>query len=76
MNVSEHKRRSIVPINVLRKDIPKGEKPPGWSSTVQSQMEIKENESELSANEEAALWEAQEIGIVKWSGEDGKRYND
>ena len=65
-----------MPINVLRKDIPRGEKPPGWSPTVKPQLGKKEKESELSANEEAALWEAQEIGIVKWSGEDGKRYND
>ena len=65
-----------MPINMLRKDIPKGEKPPGWSPTVKPRGEKKEKESELSATEEQALWEAQEIGIVKWSGEDGKRYND
>ncbi len=65
-----------MPINVLRKDIPKGEKPPGWSSTPKPHVERKGEDSELSESEEAALWEAQEIGLVKWSGEDGKRYND
>ncbi len=65
-----------MPINMLRKDVPKGEKPPGWSPTVQPEVGEKKKESELSESEEAALWEAQEIGIVKWSGEDGKRYND
>ena len=65
-----------MPINVLRKDIPKGEKPPGWSPTAKAPSKNKENNSDLSANEEAALWEAQEVGLVKWSGEDGKRYND
>ena len=65
-----------MPINVLRKDVPKGEKPPGWSPTVHFTQKKEEKDSDLSASEEAALWEAQEIGIVKWSGEDGKRYND
>jgi len=65
-----------VPINVLRKDIPQGEKPPGLSSTVKPHVEKQGKESELSESEEAALWEAQEIGLVKWSGEDGKRYSD
>ena len=65
-----------MPINVLRKDVPKGTKPPGWSPALTPHSEKSEKDSELSANEEAALWEAQEIGIVKWSGEDGKRYND
>ena len=65
-----------MPINMLRKDIPKGEKPPGWSPTVRPGAGEKKKESDLSVSEEAALWEAQEIGIVKWSGEDGKRYND
>jgi len=30
----------------------------------------------LAAEEEIAVWESEEVGIVKWSGEHGQRYSD
>ena len=69
-----------MPVNMLRKDIPKGEKPPEWVAILEKvpkmSLEEKQREEELAAKEIEALWESEEIGIVKWSGEDGQRSSD
>ena len=69
-----------MPVNVLQKDIPKGEKPPGWLSTLQKTSELspedKQKEADLAAEEQIAVWESEETGIVRWSGEHGQRYSD
>ena len=68
-----------MPVNVLRKDIPKGEKPPGWVSGEQETTlspEDKQKESDLAVQEKQAMWESEEIGIVRWSGEEGTRFSD
>jgi len=68
-----------MPVNVLRKDIPKGEKPPGWSTPAQMNEEGQnsdERERDLAVQEQEALWESEETGIVRWSGEHGQRYSD
>ena len=69
-----------MPVNMLRKDVPKGEKPPEWVAILEKvpsvSLEEKQREEELAAKEIEALWESEEIGIVKWSGEDGQRYSD
>ncbi len=69
-----------MPVNVLRKDIPRGHKPPGWVSTCErasgGDADAKQREADLAVQEQEALWESQEIGIVHWSGEEGKRYSD
>ena len=68
-----------MPVNVLRKDIPKGEKPPEWVSGEQEAKlspEEKLKESDLAVQEQQAMWESEEIGIVRWSGEEGQRFSD
>ncbi len=69
-----------MPVNFLRKDIPKGEKPPEWIATLQissqPSLEDKQKEADLAAEEEIAVWESEEVGIVKWSGEHGQRFSD
>ena len=69
-----------MPVNVLRKDIPKGQKPPGWVSTREEEAgasaEDKLKEADLAVREQEALWESEEIGIVRWSGEEGQRFSD
>ena len=68
-----------MPVNVLRKDIPKGEKPPGWVSGEQEAKlspEDKQKEADMAAEEQQKLWESEEIGIVRWSGEEGQRFSD
>ena len=68
-----------MPVNMLRKDIPKGEKPPGWSPVSQQRgrsPEDKQREQDLAVEEQEALWESEETGIVRWSGEHGQRYSD
>jgi hypothetical protein len=68
-----------MPVNVLRKDIPKGEKPPAWVSGEQEAKlspEEKLKESDLAVQEQQAMWESEEIGIVRWSGEEGQRFSD
>lgn len=68
-----------MPVNVLRKDIPKGEKPPGWVSASEQDTksaEDKMKEADLAAEEQQKLWESEEIGIVRWSGEEGQRFSD
>lgn len=69
-----------MPVNVLRKDIPKGQKPPGWVSAreqdAESSAEDKLKEADLAAEEQQKLWESEEIGIVRWSGEEGNRFSD
>lgn len=69
-----------MPVNVLRKDIPKGQKPPGWVSTREQGSERsaadKQKEADLAVREQEALWESEEIGIVRWSGEEGQRFSD
>lgn len=69
-----------MPVNVLRKDVPKGQKPPGWVSGSEREgrlsLEEKQREADLAAREQEALWESEEIGIVRWSGEEGQRFSD
>ena len=69
-----------MPVNVLRKDIPRGQKPPGWVDAREqvsgADAEAGQKEADLAVQEQEALWESQEIGIVHWSGEEGKRYSD
>ncbi len=68
-----------MPVNVLRKDIPKGEKPPGWVSARErdaASAEDKMKEADMAAEEQQKLWESEEIGIVRWSGEEGQRFSD
>ena len=69
-----------MPVNMLRKDIPIGEKSREWIAILQKSpgmsLEEKQREEDLAAKEIEALWESEEIGIVKWSGEDGQRYSD
>ncbi|MDT7043020.1 hypothetical protein [Candidatus Nitronereus thalassa] len=70
-----------MPVNVLRKDCPKGEKPPEWIATLQKvsgrpSVEDQQKEQDLAVQEQEALWESEEVGIVRWSGENGQRYND
>ncbi len=70
-----------MPVNMLRKDIPKGQKPPGCSSSSRSvgesaSKEKRDQDMELSQSEEQAAWESQEIGIVRWSGENDNRFSD
>ena len=69
-----------MPVNVLRKEIPKGQKPPGWVSTREqdpaSGSEDTLKEADLAVREQEALWESEEIGIVRWSGEEGQRFSD
>lgn len=68
-----------MPVNVLRKDIPKGEKLPGWVSAREqdaASAEDKMKEADMAAEEQQKLWESEEIGIVRWSGEEGQRFSD
>ena len=68
-----------MPVNMLRKDVPKGQKPPGWKALVQTKGEGQKNEEkerDLAVQEQEALWESEDVGFVRWSGEDGKRYSD
>ncbi|MCY3728999.1 MAG: hypothetical protein OXF97_08410 [Nitrospira sp.] len=68
-----------MPVNVLRKDIAKGEKPPGWVSAREQDAESAEDkmkEADLAVEEQQKLWESEEIGIVRWSGEEGQRFSD
>lgn len=69
-----------MPVNVLRKDCPKGEKPPEWITAIQKasapSLEERQKEQDLAVQEQEALWESEETGIVHWSGENGQRYND
>jgi len=70
-----------MPVNMLRKDIPKGQKPPGCSASSGSVGEsaAKENEfraMDLSRIEEQTAWESQDFGIVRWSGENDNRFSD
>ena len=69
-----------MPVNVLHKDTPKGQKPPGWVSIreqdAESSAEDKLKEADLAVREQEALWESEEIGIVRWSGEEGQRFSD
>jgi len=76
----EGKGRDQMPVNVLRKDIPKGQKPPGWISAREEDSKLsaeeKQKEADLAVREQEALWESEEIGIVRWSGEEGQRFSD
>jgi hypothetical protein len=68
-----------MPVNVLRKDCPKGEKPPELVATLRASepsLEDRQKEQDLAVKEQEALWESEEVGIVHWSGENGQRYND
>ena len=69
-----------MPVNVLRKEVPKGEKPPEWVACLQKgsepSVEDQQKEQDMAVQEQEALWESEEHGIVHWSGEHGQRYND
>lgn len=66
-----------MPVNMLHKDTPKGEKPPGWAPSNETEANKNtQNEEDLAAIEQEAIWHADEVGNVKWSGQDGKRYGD
>lgn len=68
-------------VNALRKDLPRGTKPPSTASSNDSSwerksQEDKELERDLAAQEEQDVWESEEIGIVKWSEGGGSRFSD
>ncbi|MDR4459625.1 MAG: hypothetical protein MRJ67_03760 [Nitrospirales bacterium] len=70
-----------MPINVLLKNFPRGRGPEpsqAPSKEIQALPEGEEQakEADLAAQEIQALWESQEIGISRWSGESGQRYSD
>lgn len=69
-----------MPVNALRKDLPRGTRPPIDRSSAKrsdpADEAQEERERDLAAQEAEALWESQEIGLTRWSGEDGQRYSD
>lgn len=68
-----------MPINALRKDIPRGTKPPVDASAPKQTSNLdmdEEREKDLAALEAQELWEAEEEGITRWSGDQGSRYSD
>lgn len=70
-----------MPINVLLKNSPRGRGPEpsqALSEEIQELPEVEKRakEAELAAQEIQDLWESQEVGITKWSGESGQRYSD
>jgi hypothetical protein len=74
-------RGDNMPINVLPKNSARGKGPEPSNVLIydhEKSLKGEENskESELAAQEIQALWESQEIGISKWSGETGNRYSD
>ncbi|RMH34878.1 MAG: hypothetical protein D6690_09985 [Nitrospirae bacterium] len=71
-----------MPVNVLRKSTPRGKGPPPSGSPEQktaplASSEDQQKEADLAAKEQADLWEAEEIGLSRWSGGDeDKRFVD
>ncbi|GJL55163.1 MAG: hypothetical protein NPIRA02_22950 [Nitrospirales bacterium] len=67
-----------MPTNALKKDTPRGNGPPPVLTTTKqaSGKNDAQTESELAAQEIEALWESQEVGLTRWSTDDGKRYAD
>lgn len=70
-----------MPINMLLKNSPRGRGPEpsqALSKKIQELPEVEKRakEAELAAQEIQDLWESQEVGITKWSGERGQRYSD
>jgi len=70
-----------MPFNVLLKNSPRGRGPEPSESLSKDLEEIPEEgketkEAELAAQESQDLWESQEVGITRWSGEGGQRYSD
>ena len=70
-----------MPINILQKNSPRGKGPPASDLADQvskSSTSQEENlkEADLAAQEKEALWESQEVGITRWSGEGDSRYSD
>jgi len=70
-----------MPINVLPKNSPRGRGPEPSQSPSKDLEEIpagekRTKEADLAAQEMQDLWESQEVGITRWSGEDGHRYSD
>jgi len=67
-----------MPTNALKKNTPRGNGPDPVLkiATEASSQTDGQTESDLAAQEIQDLWESQEVGITKWSGEDGKRYDD
>jgi hypothetical protein len=70
-----------MPINVLLKNSPRGRGPEPSQALLKETQELPEGEertkeADLAAQEIQALWESQEIGISRWSGESGQRYSD
>ena len=70
-----------MPVNILQKDSPRGKGPSPCGATDRelkspdSQEEQHKN-ADLAAQEEQALWESQEVGITRWSGEGDGRFSD
>jgi hypothetical protein len=68
-----------MPINALPKNSPRGRGPEPSQPIPQDTAEKPEGEeriADLAAQEIQDLWESQEIGITRWSGEGGNRYSD
>ena len=70
-----------MPVNVLQKKGARGKGPPAsglanQASKSSSSQEEKLKEADLAAQEEQALWDSQEVGITRWSGEGDQRYSD
>lgn len=70
-----------MPTNVLLKNSPRGKGPEPSQTFSKNLEEIPEvekraKEADLAAQETQDLWESQEVGITKWSGEGGQRYSD
>ena len=70
-----------MPVNALRKDIPRGTAPPRDPSLTKEEMTEAEKEKnakerELAALETEALWESEEVGLTRWSGGSSSRYGD
>lgn len=70
-----------MPINVLPKTTPRGKGPEpsqdlqAWGGKP-SQPELKLQEEDLAAKEIQDLWESQEVGLSRWSGEGDSRFSD
>lgn len=70
-----------MPINVLQKKFPRGKGPDPFYDPQQweqkkSETELTSKEEDLAAKEAQDLWESQETGLTRWSGEGDTRYSD
>lgn len=70
-----------MPINVLNKNSPRGKGPDPCHGQPRPddqpyQPDHKNKEEDLAAKEIQDLWEAQETGLTRWSGEGDTRFSD